>query len=34
MTKVHSTKNTGSGELVFISIFTPAMKETDRHFVQ
>jgi quercetin dioxygenase-like cupin family protein len=34
MTKVHSTKNTGSGELVFILIFTPAMKETDRHFVQ
>jgi quercetin dioxygenase-like cupin family protein len=34
MTKVHSTKNTSSGELVIISIFTPAMKETDRHFVQ
>jgi quercetin dioxygenase-like cupin family protein len=34
MTKVHSTKNTGSGELVFISIFTPAMKEVDRNFVQ
>lgn len=34
MTKVHSTKNTGSGELVFVSIFTPAMKEVDRNFVQ
>jgi quercetin dioxygenase-like cupin family protein len=34
MTKVHSTKNTGNGELVFISIFTPAMKEVDRNFVQ
>jgi quercetin dioxygenase-like cupin family protein len=34
MTKVHSTKNTGSGELVIISIFTPAMKEMDRNFVQ
>jgi mannose-6-phosphate isomerase-like protein (cupin superfamily) len=33
-TKVHCTKNTGSGELVFISIFTPAMKEVDRNFVQ
>ena len=34
MSKVHSTKNTGSGELIFISIFTPAMKEVDRNFVQ
>ena len=34
MTKVHSTKNTGSGELVFFSIFTPGMKEVDRNFVQ
>jgi len=34
MTKVHSTKNTGSGELLFVSIFTPAMKEVDRNFVQ
>lgn len=34
MTKVHSAKNTGSGELVFISIFTPAMKEVDINFVQ
>ena len=33
MTKVHSTRNTGSGELVFISIFTPAMKDADRTFV-
>ncbi len=34
MTKIHATKNTGSGELVFISVFTPAMKEVDRNFVQ
>lgn len=33
-TKIHSTKNTGSGDLVFISIFTPAMKEVDRNYVQ
>jgi len=34
MTKVHSPKNTGSGELVFITIFTPAMKEGDTNFVK
>jgi len=34
MTKIHATRNTGSGELVFISIFTPAMKEADRNFVK
>ena len=33
MGKVHTLKRTGN-ELVFISIFTPAMKETDRHFVE
>jgi mannose-6-phosphate isomerase-like protein (cupin superfamily) len=34
MGKVHSTKNTGNEPLVVISIFTPAMKEPDRHFVE
>ena len=34
MGKVHSVKNTGHEPLVAISIFTPAMKEPDRHFVQ
>ena len=34
MGKVHSTKVTGDEPLVVISIFTPAMKEPDRHFVQ
>lgn len=33
MTKVHALKNVGSGELVVFAIFTPAMKELDRHFV-
>ena len=32
--KVHSVKNTGNEPLVVISIFTPAMKEPDRHFVE
>jgi mannose-6-phosphate isomerase-like protein (cupin superfamily) len=32
--KVHSTKNTGNEPLVIISIFTPRMKEPDRHFVE
>jgi mannose-6-phosphate isomerase-like protein (cupin superfamily) len=32
--KVHSIKHAGSGELVVISVFTPALKEPDRHFVQ
>jgi mannose-6-phosphate isomerase-like protein (cupin superfamily) len=31
--KVHSIKHTGNEELVIISIFTPALKEPDRHFV-
>jgi mannose-6-phosphate isomerase-like protein (cupin superfamily) len=34
MGKVHATKNVGKEPLVAISIFTPAMKEIDRHFVQ
>ena len=34
MGKVHSTKVTGDEPLVVISIFTPAMKEPDRHFVE
>ncbi|HYA13611.1 MAG TPA: cupin domain-containing protein [Syntrophales bacterium] len=34
MNKVHATKNTGKGELVFFSIFIPSMKETDRYFVK
>jgi mannose-6-phosphate isomerase-like protein (cupin superfamily) len=34
MGKVHSTKVTGNEPLVVISIFTPAMKEPDRHFVE
>ena len=34
MGKVHATKNIGNEPLVAISIFTPAMKEPDRHFVQ
>ena len=32
--KVHSSKQTGTEPLIGISIFTPAMKEPDRHFVQ
>jgi mannose-6-phosphate isomerase-like protein (cupin superfamily) len=34
MGKVHGIRHTGSEPLVAISIFTPAMRETDRHFVQ
>lgn len=34
MGKVHSVKNTGNEPLVIISIFTPVMREFDRHFVQ
>lgn len=34
MGKVHSLKNTGNEPLVVLSIFTPGMKETDRHFVE
>ena len=33
MNKVHATKNTGKEPLVIYSIFTPAMKEIDRYFV-
>ena len=32
--KVHSVKNTGKEPLVSISIFTPPLKEPDRHFVE
>jgi len=34
MGKVHQTKNTGDEPLVAISIFTPAMREPDSHFVE
>ena len=34
MGKVHSVKNTGNETLVVISIYTPAMREPDRHFVE
>ena len=34
MAKIHSTRNTGNESLVFITVFTPAMKETDRNFVE
>ena len=34
MGKVHSVKNTGKEPVVVISLFTPAMKEPDRHFVE
>ena len=35
MGKVHSIKHAGGREeLVVLSVFTPAMKEPDRHFVQ
>jgi mannose-6-phosphate isomerase-like protein (cupin superfamily) len=34
MGKVHGIKQTGTEPLVVISIFTPAFKEPDRHFVQ
>lgn len=34
MNKVHATRNTGKEPLVVLSIFTPAMKEVDRTFVQ
>ncbi len=32
--KNHSVKQTGNEPLVVLSIFTPAMKEPDRHFVE
>jgi quercetin dioxygenase-like cupin family protein len=31
--KVHATRNTGKENLVFLSIFTPSLKEPDRYFV-
>lgn len=34
MNKVHSVKNTGNEPFVILSIFTPALKEADRHFVE
>jgi quercetin dioxygenase-like cupin family protein len=34
MGKVHASRPAGEGEIVIISIFTPAMKEPDRHFVE
>jgi mannose-6-phosphate isomerase-like protein (cupin superfamily) len=34
MGKVHTIKNTGNEPLVIISIYTPAMKEPDRQFVE
>ena len=33
MNKVHAAWNTGKEDLVLLSIFTPAMIEPDRHFV-
>lgn len=33
MNKIHATRNTGKENLVIFSIFTPSMKEPDRHFV-
>jgi mannose-6-phosphate isomerase-like protein (cupin superfamily) len=34
MGKVHTVKNTGNEPVVLISIYTPAMREPDRHFVE
>lgn len=34
MGKVHGIKNTGNEPLVELSIFSPALKEPDRHFVE
>ena len=33
MNKVHATRNTGKGDLVVLVIFTPALKEPDRYFL-
>jgi quercetin dioxygenase-like cupin family protein len=33
-TKVHGAKNTGKEPLIVLIMFTPAMKEPDRHFVK
>ena len=30
MGKVHAVKNTGSKDMIFLSVFTPAMKDSDR----
>ncbi len=32
--KVHGAKNTGNEPLIVLVIFTPAMRETDRHFLK
>jgi quercetin dioxygenase-like cupin family protein len=34
MNAVHATKNNAEEPLVAVSVFTPSMKEPDRHFVQ
>lgn len=34
MGKVHGIKNTGDEPLVVVSVFAPALKEPDRHFVE
>jgi mannose-6-phosphate isomerase-like protein (cupin superfamily) len=34
MGKVHSLKVVGSEPVVIISVFTPAMKEVDRHYIE
>jgi quercetin dioxygenase-like cupin family protein len=33
-TKVHGARNTGKEPLIVLIMFTPAMRETDRHFVK
>jgi len=34
MRKVHAAKNTGNEPMIVLIAFTPAMKETDRHFLK
>ncbi len=34
MQKVHAARNTGDEPLIVLIAFTPAMKETDRHFLK
>jgi len=34
MLKVHAARNTGNKPLIVLIAFTPAMKETDRHFLK
>jgi len=34
MGKIHSSKVTSNEPYVVLSIFTPALKEPDRHFVE